>query len=44
MSYPAVMRTLCGRAGGLLLELSLVFRCAGLMIVSNAAIGLHAGA
>lgn len=33
MSYPACMRALCGRAGGLLLELSLVFRCAGLMIV-----------
>ena len=33
MSYPEVVRTLCGRTGSLLLELSLIFRCAGLMIV-----------
>eukprot|EP00887_Chlorella_sp_A99_P002185 scaffold21.g2185.t1 len=33
MSYPAVVGALCGRAGSLLLELSLVFRCAGLMVV-----------
>jgi amino acid permease len=33
MSYPEVVRQLCGRGGSLLLQLSLVFRCAGLMIV-----------
>lgn len=33
MSYPAVVQALCGRGGALLLQLSLVFRCAGLMIV-----------
>lgn len=33
MSYPEVVRVLCGRAGSLLLQLSLVFRCAGLLIV-----------
>lgn len=29
MSYPQVVRQLCGRGGALLLQLSLVFRCAG---------------
>lgn len=29
MSYPQVVRQLCGRGGSLLLQLSLVFRCAG---------------
>ncbi|KAL4444692.1 hypothetical protein ABPG77_002509 [Micractinium sp. CCAP 211/92] len=33
MSYPEVVRVLCGRRGALLLQLSLVFRCAGLLIV-----------
>lgn len=33
MSYPEVVRVLCGRSGALLLQLSLVFRCAGLLIV-----------
>ena len=32
-SYPEVVRALCGRRASLLLQLSLVFRCAGLMIV-----------
>lgn len=33
LSYPQVVQELCGRGGALLLQLSLVFRCAGLMIV-----------
>lgn len=33
MSYPEVVRVLCGKPGSLLLLLSLVCRCAGLMII-----------
>lgn len=33
MSYPEVVRSLCGRSGAVLLQLCLVFRCAGLLIV-----------
>lgn len=42
MSYPEVVRVLCGRRGALLLQLSLVFRCAGLLIVYVSGAGLGA--
>lgn len=35
-----MVRVLCGRSGALLLQLSLVFRCAGLLIVYVSRTGL----